>query len=39
MASLLFEVSPMDPLPSAAVCASLAAEAMLPTYVPALRAE
>jgi putative ABC transport system permease protein len=38
MASLLFEVSPMDPLTYAAVCLSLAAAAMLASYVPALRA-
>jgi predicted permease len=38
MASLLFEVSPMDPFTYAAVCASLAAAAMLASYVPALRA-
>lgn len=38
MASLLFEVSPVDPLTYAAVCVSLAAAAMLASYVPALRA-
>ena len=38
MASLLFEVSPLDPLTYAAVCLSLAAAAMLASYVPALRA-
>jgi ABC-type antimicrobial peptide transport system permease subunit len=38
MASLLFEVSPMDPLTYTAVCLSLAAAAMLASYVPALRA-
>ena len=38
MASLLFEVSPMDPLTYGAVCASLALAAMLASYVPALRA-
>jgi ABC-type antimicrobial peptide transport system permease subunit len=38
MASLLFEVSPMDPATYAAVCVSLAAAAMLASYVPALRA-
>ena len=38
MASLLFEVSPMDPLTYVAVCLSLAAAAMLASYVPALRA-
>jgi len=36
--SMLFEVSPMDPLTYAAVCLSLAAAAMLASYVPALRA-
>ena len=38
MASLLFEVSPVDPLTYGAVCLSLAAAAMLASYVPALRA-
>ena len=38
MASLLFEVSPVDPLTYAAVCASLATAALLATYLPALRA-
>ncbi|MCU1382510.1 MAG: hypothetical protein JWL71_1207 [Acidobacteria bacterium] len=38
MVSLLFEVSPMDPVTYAAVCASLAVAAMLASYVPALRA-
>jgi ABC-type antimicrobial peptide transport system permease subunit len=38
MTSLLFEVSPIDPLTYVAVCASLAAAAMLASYVPALRA-
>jgi ABC-type lipoprotein release transport system permease subunit len=38
MASLLFEVSPMDPMTYALVCLSLAAAAMLASYVPALRA-
>jgi ABC-type antimicrobial peptide transport system permease subunit len=38
MASLLFEVSPIDPLTYAAVCVSLAAAAMLASYVPARRA-
>ena len=38
MASLLFEVSPVDPLTYAAVCASLTAAALLATYLPALRA-
>jgi putative ABC transport system permease protein len=38
IASMLFEVSPMDPLTYAAVCLSLAAAAMLASYVPALRA-
>ena len=38
MASLLFEVSPMDPLTCGAVCLSLAGAAMFASYVPALRA-
>ena len=38
MASLLFEVSPTDPLTYAAVCLSLVAAAVLASYVPALRA-
>jgi predicted permease len=38
MGSLLFEVSPMDPLTYVAVCLSLTAAAMLASYVPALRA-
>ncbi len=38
MASLLFEVSPMDPLTYVAVCASLAGAAVLASYLPALRA-
>ena len=38
MASLLFEVSPVDPLTYAVVCASLAAAALTATYLPALRA-
>ena len=38
MGSLLFEVSPIDPLTYAAVCLSLTAAAMLASYVPALRA-
>jgi hypothetical protein len=38
MASLLFEVSPIDPLTYALVCASLASAAMLASYLPALRA-
>ena len=38
MASLLFEVSPMDPLTYVAVCVSLAVAAMPASYVPALRA-
>jgi len=38
MRSLLFEVSPMDPLTYAAVCGSLLAAAVLASYVPALRA-
>jgi predicted permease len=38
MASLLFEISPIDPLTYGAVCLSLAAAALLASYVPALRA-
>jgi predicted permease len=38
MASLLFEISPIDPATYGAVCVSLAAAAMLASYVPALRA-
>jgi predicted permease len=38
MASLLFEVSPLDPLTYGAVCLGLAAAAILASYVPALRA-
>jgi predicted permease len=38
MASLLFEVSPVDPVTYAAVCLSLAAAALLASYIPALRA-
>ena len=38
MGSLLFEVSAVDPLTYAAVCASLTAAAVLASYVPALRA-
>ena len=38
MASLLFEVSPIDPFTYVAVCASLTAAAVLASYVPALRA-
>jgi predicted permease len=38
MKSLLFEVSPVDPLTYAAVCSSLIAAALLASYVPALRA-
>jgi len=38
MASLLFGVSPMDPISYVAVSVSLAAAAMLASYVPALRA-
>ena len=38
MGSLLFEVSPIDPLTYVAVCLSLTAAAMLASYVPALRA-
>jgi ABC-type lipoprotein release transport system permease subunit len=36
--SLLFGVSPTDPLTYGAVCLSLAAAAVLASYVPALRA-
>ena len=38
MRSLLFEVSPMDPLTYGAVCVSLLAAAVLASYIPALRA-
>jgi predicted permease len=38
MGSLLFEVSPVDPLTYSAVCLSLIAAAVLASYVPALRA-
>jgi predicted permease len=38
MGSLLFEVSPIDPLTYAAVCVSLTAAAVLASYLPALRA-
>jgi putative ABC transport system permease protein len=38
MASLLFEVSSLDPLTYAAVCVSLVGAAILASYVPALRA-
>jgi predicted lysophospholipase L1 biosynthesis ABC-type transport system permease subunit len=38
MGSLLFEVSPVDPLTYAAVCLSLISAAVLASYVPALRA-
>jgi putative ABC transport system permease protein len=38
MGSLLFEISPIDPLTYVAVCLSLIAAAMLASYVPALRA-
>ncbi len=38
MGSLLFEVSPIDPLTYVTVCLSLTAAAMLASYVPALRA-
>jgi len=36
--SMLFEVSPIDPLTYAAVCLSLAAAATLASWIPALRA-
>jgi putative ABC transport system permease protein len=38
MGSLLFEVSPIDPLTYVAVCLSLTAAAVLASYMPALRA-
>jgi predicted permease len=38
MASLLFHVSPVDPLTYAAVCVTLAATAALASYVPSRRA-
>jgi predicted permease len=38
MGSLLFEVSPIDPLTYVAVCVSLISAAVLASYVPALRA-
>jgi putative ABC transport system permease protein len=38
MASLLFETSPLDPATYAGVCLSLAAAAMLASYLPALKA-
>jgi ABC-type antimicrobial peptide transport system permease subunit len=38
MGSLLFEVSPLDPLTYGAVCLSLVAAALLASYLPALRA-
>ena len=38
MGTLLFEVSPIDPITYAAVCASLVSAALLASYVPALRA-
>ncbi len=38
MSSLLFDVSPLDPLTYAGVSVGLAAAAMLASYVPALRA-
>jgi putative ABC transport system permease protein len=38
MASLLFEISPVDPMTYATVCVSLAAAAVFASYVPALRA-
>lgn len=38
MESLLFEVSPVDPLTYVAVCVSLTVAAMLASYIPALRA-
>jgi hypothetical protein len=38
MGSLLFEVSPVDPITYLAVCVSLMSAAVLASYVPALRA-
>ena len=38
MGTLLFEVSPIDPLTYIGVCASLVSAAVLASYVPALRA-
>lgn len=38
MSSLLFEVSPVDPVTYAAVSAGLIAAALLASYLPALRA-
>src|SRR5262245_13430540 len=38
MGSLLFEVSPVDPMTYVAVCAGLTAAALLASYLPALRA-
>jgi len=38
MGTLLFEVSPIDPVTYGAVCLSLISAAMLASYVPALRA-
>ena len=38
ISSLLFEVSPADPVTYGAVCLGLVAAAMLASYVPALRA-
>jgi ABC-type lipoprotein release transport system permease subunit len=38
IASLLFEVSPIDPFTYATVCLGLAAAASLASYVPTLRA-
>ena len=38
MASLLYEVNPVDPFTYVAVCVTLAAAAVLASYVPALRA-
>jgi len=38
MGSLLFEVSPVDPMTYLAVCAGLALAALLASYLPALRA-
>jgi ABC-type lipoprotein release transport system permease subunit len=38
MTSLLFQVSPADPITYAAVCAGLIATASLASYVPSRRA-
>jgi ABC-type antimicrobial peptide transport system permease subunit len=38
MGTMLFEVSPIDPITYAAVCAGLVGAAMLASYIPSLRA-